>query len=381
MATQTDSELPQTYRALLLKSRRDPYDIEVVTKPMPQAGPGSAVIHVLAANVLTYSDQIYTGSRPYPYPTPFTPGCSAIGRISSVGPDATTLQPGQLVFFDLFIRGRDNPDSLILSGVFDGLNAASKKLMAGEWRDSTYAEYAKVPLENCFPLNEKSLLGSPADGGLGYQDADLLYLSKLAVTFGGLRDVDVRAGETVVIVPATGAFGGAAVLVALAMGAQVIAMGRNQEALEKVEALDSNGRIRTVHNSGDVEKDIQELTKYGPLDVFFDISPESASNSTHFKSCIQSLRRGGRVSMMGAPKELSLPTSIMMFNDITFKGKWMYTPDDVRFVIKLAERGFVKLGQAGGIQTVAKFALEEFADGFATGAKMSGPWLQTVIVP
>jgi hypothetical protein len=29
--------------------------------------------------------------------------------------------------------------------------------MKGEWRDSTYAEYAKAPLENCYPLNESLL--------------------------------------------------------------------------------------------------------------------------------------------------------------------------------------------------------------------------------
>jgi threonine dehydrogenase-like Zn-dependent dehydrogenase len=348
---------------------------------MPKACPGSAVIRVLAANVLTYSDQIYTGRRPYPYPTPFVPGCSAIGRIVAVGPDATTLQPGQLVFFDPFIRGRDNPSSLILSGILDGHNPESKKLMAGEWRESTYAEYAKVPLENCVPLNEKLLLGKPADGGMGYAIPDLLYLSQLLVTFGGLRDVDVRAGETVVVVPATGAFGGAAVLAALAMGAQVVAMGRNAEALAKVKALGCEGRIRTVQNTGNVEADIRELTKYGPLDVFFDISPEGASDSTHFTSCIQSLRRGGRVSLMGAPRQLSIPAYLMMHNDITLKGKWMYSPEDVRFAIKLAEKGFLKLGETGGIQTVGTFALEQFADAFDTGAKMSGPWLQTVIVP
>jgi hypothetical protein len=30
--------------------------------------------------------------------------------------------------------------------------------MAGEWRDATYAEYCKLPLENCFALNEEILL-------------------------------------------------------------------------------------------------------------------------------------------------------------------------------------------------------------------------------
>lgn len=42
------------------------------------------------------------------------------------------------------------------------------KLIEGEWRDGTYAEYAKFPTENVFPLNEEILLGK-----LGYSIEDL----------------------------------------------------------------------------------------------------------------------------------------------------------------------------------------------------------------
>lgn len=61
--------------------------------------------------------------------------------------------------------------------------------MRGEWRDSTYAEYAKVPLENCTALDEKRLLGPVEDGGLGYSEEALAYISSLLVPFGGLRYV------------------------------------------------------------------------------------------------------------------------------------------------------------------------------------------------
>ena len=355
--------------------------MEVINQPTPQVGPGSAVIRVLVAGVLSYSDQIYTGRRPYPFPTPLVPGTSAIGRVAALGLDSTMLQEGQLVFFDSFISGRDDPTSIILSGIFSGVTPGSNKLMEGEWRNSTYAEYAKVPLENCFTLNEEILLGKPSDGGLGYEMSDLKYLGTLLVPLGGLRDVNLRAGERVVITPATGSFGSAAVLVALAMGAQVIAMGRDLEALEKVKALGPDGRVEIVQNTGDVAADIKTLTRKGPLDVFYDISPDTAAESTHFTSCIQSLRRGGRASLMGAPKEVMLPTSIMMRNDITVKGKWMFTKDDVGFMIKLAEAGFLKLGQAGGIQTAGTFTLEQFAEAFDTAAKTKGPCTQTVIIP
>lgn len=382
MSTFTTNQLPKTHRVLKLNSTRDPYDMAVVSQPCPPAGAGSAVIQVLASCVLTYSGLVYSGHKPYPYPTPFVPGLTAIGRIRAVGSDATYLKPGQLVYFDCFIQGRDNPGSLILHGLSAGFNTASNKLMEDEWRDSTYAEYAKVPLENCFSLNESLLMGDPAGGGMGYTAVDLMYLAQISVPFGGLQDVDLKVGETVVIAPAAGVFGSAAVVAALAMGAKVIAMGRNIETLGKLKSLTPHSdRLRSVCNTGDVEADIKEITKHGPVDVFFDISPGKAIASTHFKSCIMSLRRGGRVSLMGAHAELVLPTQFIMLNDITIKGKWMYTKDDIRKMISLTESGYIKLGQGGNIETVGTFGLEEFEKAFDTAARMRGPCLQTVITP
>ncbi|KLP07010.1 related to ADH3-alcohol dehydrogenase III [Fusarium fujikuroi] len=376
MATST-AALPKTHRALVLHSTRDPYDISVVTQDTPHPCPGSAVIRVLSAGVLTYADRVYSGHKPYPYPEPFVIGSSAIGRVAAVGLDATSLKLGQLVFFDSFIQARDNPNSLILHGLSGGFDTASNKLMEGEWRDGTYAEYAKVPLENCFPLDEHRLTGNRAEGGLGYSMADLAYLWTISVPFGGLQDIAIRSGEKVIISPAAGTFGSAAVLAALAMGAQVIAVGRNNETLNKVKALDPE-RVNTVLNTGNVENDVKELTKDGPVDAFFDISPGKAIASTHFKSCIMSLRRGGRVSLMGAHEELKLPTQFIMLNDITLKGKWMYTKDDMRNMIMLVEAGYLKLD---AVQTAGSFPMEEFAEAFERAAKISGPLSQVLISP
>lgn len=66
--------------------------------------------------------------------------------------------------------------------------------------------------------------------------------------------------------PATGAFGGAAVLVALAMGAKVIAMGRSMETLEKTEKRSE--RIETVSITGHVLGDSEALKKSGAVNAF-----------------------------------------------------------------------------------------------------------------
>ena len=108
-------------------------------------------------------------------------GYSAVGRIAAVGEDATTLTPGQLVWIDCVIRGRDDPDSSYLMGIHEGRDEGSKKLSHNVWHDGAFAEYMKVPLENCIPLDEGRLCNE-----LGYTVKDLVYLSHLLVAFGGL---------------------------------------------------------------------------------------------------------------------------------------------------------------------------------------------------
>jgi threonine dehydrogenase-like Zn-dependent dehydrogenase len=221
-------------------------------------------------------------------------------------------------------------------------------------------------------------MGDPATGGLGYKLEDLMYLMPLLVPFGGLMDVGVKTGEKVIIAPATGMFGSAAILAALALGAQVIAMSRNLEALERLRAAYPGARLEIAQNTGDVEAETIQLMKDGPADVFFDISPGGAITSTHFKSCISALRRGGRLSLMGAHHELILPTQVIMLRDITLKGKWMFTSEDIRYLIKLVEQGYVKLDK---IKTVGVFPLDQFEAAFDAAAAIREPWTHVIIKP
>lgn len=251
---------------------------------MLKSGPGSAVVCILAANVISYMRQIYNGERQYHFPTPPIPGASVIGRIATVGPDATLLKPGMLVFEDCTIRGRDDATAVFLSGIHGGNSEVSETLIRGEWKDSIYAEYAKVPLETREILGETKLFGK-----MGYEIADPADIAALLVPYGGLRANDLKAGETVIVSPRLGLYGGAAVLVALAMGASVIAMGRNMEALERIKKRSE--RIETVPVPGDVLKDSKALRSSGAVDAFFDISLFEAGKSTHIKSGILALKR------------------------------------------------------------------------------------------
>ena len=378
--TMASHSLPQTHRALVLTSRDQPLHVEA--RPLPQLTSGSAIVRVLNVHLVSYSRDVYSGKRPYPFPTPLVPGGSCVGRIEAVGPDATTLKPGQLVYVHGFIAGRDDPDELCLFGFFSGDSPGCKSMMEKEWRDATFAEYSRVPLENCILLDEKRLLGSPQEGGLGYTVDDLAYLQTPLVAYGGLIDIDLKPGETIIVSPATGPFGGSAVQVALAMGAStVIAMGRNEDALKRVESLDPT-RIKSLKMTGNWETELEALKTFGPIDAFFDISPPMAQNSSHFKSCIASLRRGGRVSFMGGLREdLALPCWMLVHKNLQLMGKWMYDRENIPGFMRLVHGGLLKLGPEGGNEITGRFGLEQWREAFDMAAEKARMGQMSLIVP
>ncbi|KAJ5633223.1 hypothetical protein N7490_009562 [Penicillium lividum] len=271
-----------THKALVLHARDKPLVLETLPRPVPKAG--EAVVQILAADIVPYMREVLDGSRPYPLSLPMTPGNTAIGRVFEVGPDAVRLTPGQMVLCDITIRARDDPSVTILYGIHGGGYPAAQKLMDGEWRNATYAEYARFPLENLYPLNEDLLLGK-----LRYNISDLCSLPVFLVPFGGLSEVDVKPGEVVIVAPATGRYGGAAVAVGLAMGATVVAAGRNIAALQALETIHaSTGRLRTVIITEDTARNT-ELYKAAAgnlngADVYIDFCPPAVMNSSLLSS-------------------------------------------------------------------------------------------------
>lgn len=363
------------HRALTVTSTLTPLTVE--DRPIPTAIPGSAVVRVSASGVLSYQRDIYDGTRAYGYPTPFTAGMSAIGRITAVGDDATRLSEGQLVFVDCVVRARDDAEPTFLLGIHAGGTPGSKKLASDVWRDGTFAEYVRVPLENCVVLDEKRLCGE-----LGYKIADLCYMDYLLVPFGGMRDINVEAGETVVVCPATGGYGGAAVMVAIAMGARVIAMGRDEGKLarlrEKVLEGSPRASIETVQITGDEIADAASLAQFGTIDAVIDLTPPEATKSTHLRSAVHAIRKNGRISLMGSNDNAMIPWVVLSKN-ISFKGKLMYERDDMLMFVKMLERGLFPRGK--DFVETKEFELEDWNACFDAAATHTGIGKHVVFVP
>lgn len=377
MTSLAEHSLPETYNGLLFHSASSPPTLTALPTPIPTAG--TVIVKPLYSIIVQYANTIFTNGNPrgYKYPLPLVPGGACVARVAAVPSDATSLKPGQLVYVEITVRGRDDPNIKILRGFHEGNSEGTRRLMGGEWRNGCWATLCTAPLESVHAFDEEILVGK-----LGYKLEELGSLSQLVVPYGGLADIGLKPGETVLIAPATGSFSSAAVHVALAMGARVIAMGRNEAALAELKKLAEPGRVETVKISGDVQEDINALAKFGPLDVYFDISPSLASKSSHIKAGIMSLRPGGRMSLMGGIHgDIDLPYWHISYNGITIKGTFMNTIQQAKDLIKLVERGVLKIGSRAGMKVAGKYKLEDWEQAFDVAAAEGGPGRSVYFIP
>lgn len=234
------------------------------------------------------------------------------------------------------------------------------------------AEYARAPLENTHALDEQRLLGSPANGGLGYTIADLTYITRFAVCYGDFRAINLQAGETIIIAPSTGAYSSAGVEVAIAMGARVIAVGRKMKKLKQL--AEHSSRISIYQLKDDPAVDIPALQAFGTIDAFMDVSPQVAEKSTHVTSCMMAVKKYGRVVLEGViSKHIPIPYVVAVLNNLTIKGQYMYERGDFIALIKMVESGALKLGKEAGHEVIGQYEMENFEEAVDAAAAKQDP--------
>jgi alcohol dehydrogenase len=354
-------------KAATLHALSTPLAIETV--PDPVAGPGEVVVEVVAAPVLSYTNEVFDGTRTYHLVFPMTPGCGAVGRVRATGPDATRLAPGEWVFCDPTVRARD--DALAPDIMLQGWTApteGARRLQA--WmRDGPFAERMRVPLECVFPL------GDIAPGNASRWCAAVVML----VPYGGWLAAGLQPGETALVNTATGNFGSAAVAVALAMGAgTVLATGRNEAALADIVRR-FGARVRPVRLSGDAETDTARMMEAakGPIDRVLDILPP-LPDAVPVRAAAMSVRANGTVVLMGGlGVDVALPYRWIMRNNITIRGQWMCPRHAVPRFIALVRSGLLPLDCVD----VTEFPLASINEAIAHAATHGGAFRLTVLRP
>ncbi|MEH1889264.1 MAG: zinc-binding alcohol dehydrogenase family protein [Nostoc sp.] len=358
-------------KGAILKAFGSPLVVE--TLPDPILGTGEVIVDVVAAPVLSYANEVFSGERKYLLDLPVVPGCGAIGRVRAVGPDATHLVAGDWVFCDPTVRSRD--DALMPDITLQGWSARGEGglRLQKHFRHGPFAEQILVPTENAIRI-----------GSLDEADAARWCgLNTFLVPYGGLLAAKLQAGETILISGATGNFGSAAVAVALAMGARcVVAPGRNDKTLEDLTRRFGD-RLRPVKLLGNEEDDRERMRQAapGPIDCVLDILPPSVSTTT-VRAAIMTVRPYGRVVLMGGVgmlggAGLELPYPWIMRNCITVRGQWMYLPEAAIRLVGLIRSGLLRLDNFD----VTVFDLDDANKAVAHAAANGGPFKMTAIRP
>jgi alcohol dehydrogenase len=306
--------------------------LSYVDVPIPEVRPGSVLIRVQSQSLMSYLKPYVEGKlAAYRAPENFVPGGNAIGTIEGVGADVWHLKKGQLVVTSSHLVARENvrePGQILIGvtspgGVGDELQRS--------WKDGTLAEYALLPAGNITPI----------DGLDHFDSTQLTAITRCIVPFGGLVRGRLTTGETIIVNGASGAYGSAAVLVALAMGAsRVVAAGRKKETLDELANV-GGPRVIPVLLKGDIAKDIEALraASGGGADLAFDqVGNAKDPNST--LAALGSLYRWGRIVLMGSSTS-PIPIDYMqvMFNNLEIIGNFMHSQNAYLQLLALVRSG------------------------------------------
>lgn len=358
-------------KAAILEALASPLVLRDVPDPILRAG--EVIVDIAATSVLGYAREVFSGERRYLLQLPAVPGPGGVGRVRAVGPDATRLAVGDWVYCDATVRSRDGglTPEIILQGLTAGGEAGLG--LQRHFRDGSFAQQMRTPTENAVPLGPIDPEDAPLWCGLG----------ALLVPYGGLLAMNLQAGETVVVSGATGKFGSAAVAVAIAMGAaRVVATGRNQAALARLESI-LGSRVRPVVMLGDEAGDRAKIldAAAGPVDCVLDILPPAAS-AVQARTALMTVRPNGRVALMGGVgtlggDDLALPYPWLMRNNISLQGRWMYPSSAIPRMIAMVQSGLIDLRL---FETVS-FSLDQANEAVEHAAVNAGPFRMTVIRP
>lgn len=297
--------------------------------PKPEARPGSVVVHMEASAIMSYMKDYVEGKLPiYHAPgKPFIPGGNGVGVVEAVGDNVWHLNVGQRVVISPHLVAQENvqnPAQILLGVTAQG---STGWRMQENWPDGTLGEYAVIPASLVTPVE-----------GLDHVDpAQLAVTMRHIVPYGGLLRGRLAAGETLLVSGATGAYGSAATLLALAMGAaRVVAVGRNPRKLDALAAV-AGERCTTLVSTGDPAKDaaaVRSLTE-GGVDMAFDMVG-GATDPHQTLAALYSLVDGGRLVLMGSmATPLPLPYIDVMLHGWEILGNFMYPADAYRRLLAL----------------------------------------------
>lgn len=297
--------------------------LEYADFPVPEPKPGEVLVRLHAAALNRLDIWVRNGWPGIRLGYPHIPGADGAGEIAALGEDVSGWQVGDPVAINANLgcgtcdqcqRGNDN--------------LCRRWNMLGETVHGTYAEYISLPARQLFRLPAGFDFHAAAAAGLVYLTAwhSLMTRAKLA------------AGESVLVVGASGGVNTASIQIAKHLGAQVIVIGAGQEKLALAESLGADILIDREKES-DWSKAVYAATNKRGVAIAVD------NVGTTFPLSLRALAKGGRlltVGNTGGPK-FEIDNRYIFGKHISILGSTMGRLADYQTVMKLVTTGKLKV--------------------------------------
>jgi NADPH2:quinone reductase len=260
-------------KALLCTRPGKPEDLTVADLPDPEAGPGEAVVRIESAALNFFDLLIIAGKYQYKPAYPFSPGAEFAGLVESTGPGVTGFAAGDRVIG------------------YAGWGAARQKIA----------------------IAAKRLIKMPA--GLDPDRA-----AGIIVTYGtsyyALKNRgDLRRGETLAVLGASGGTGLAAVELGQLMGARVIACASSDDKIAFAKQHGAEAGVN--YATADLREQLRTLGGAHGIDVVYD-----PVGDRYAEPALRSLAWLGRYLVVGfAAGEIPrLPLNLVLLKGCDVRG-------------------------------------------------------------
>jgi NADPH:quinone reductase len=301
-------------KAIVIRQFGDPsvLNLEDVSQPALEAGEIAIKVRAVTVNQ-TLDVALRAGKYARRPPLPHVPGSDGAGEVAAVASDVKSLKVGDRVVCHPIV-GRQP-------------NGALKLLGVDTW--GTYADFVKVPASTVQIVPDTlDFITAAVVGRHG------------PLAFTQLRDrAQVKPGEWVLVMGATGGLGSTLVQAAKYLGARVIAAAGSDQRVAAAVQLGADEGIN--YRSQDLTAEARRITNGAGVNVVLD----NIGDPVTFPKALASLAFQGRLVTAGGHGGGNVPLDVkyLYLNVITIVGNPIDTAENFKLALKLAAEGKLKV--------------------------------------
>jgi len=307
-------------KAVLFHKHGGPEVLELGEFPTPEPGPGEALVRLRAAALNRLDLWVREGWPGLRLPLPHVSGADGAGEVAALGQGVQGLAIGDRVVINANLScGRC---SSCLAGKD---NLCRDWHLLGETVRGTFAEYVAVPAANLLPLPDGVDEHAAAAAGLVFHTA-----WHSLITRGRLQ-----AGETVLIIGASGGVNTASIQVAKLAGARVLVVGSAAAKLALAEALGADMLFDRSKEENWARAVFEATGKRGA-----DVVVDNVGKATMARS-LRAAAKGGRILTVGNSSgyDLEIDNRFIFGKHLSILGSSMGTRADFATVMGLVFEG------------------------------------------